>query len=295
MERIVLFLVTTCLAMASSVYAHSLWINSFESQNRPAHHAVVSLGWGHALPMDEILTSSQGRIDIQSFDLIAPDQQKMKLIKPPPFKPTGPVLSTKNVDLFAADLAVQKIAIKEGGANGAYQLSAVSVPSFFTQYVDKKGRMRMEPKPKNEVRDIGNVLMSVRFQAFAKAYLTMGKWTDPKPLEHGLEIIPHRDLSNLQVGDMVEVEVLFYGRPLTSTAKSIEYITAHSSSFGQNDGFCLYSPIMNSKARFRVQSAGQWMISVNHKEDVTSDGPLKDLHGKAERVYQSASLTFSAR
>jgi uncharacterized GH25 family protein len=99
--------------------------------------------------------------------------------------------------------------------------------------------------------------MAVKYQAFAKSYLTVGKWTNPKPLGHGLEIIPRTDLSNLHVGDLVEVDVLFYGKPLNATAKSVEYITAHSSSFGQSDGFRLMSFIINGKAKFRVQSAGQ--------------------------------------
>ena len=89
--------------------------------------------------------------------------------------------------------------------------------------------------------------------------------------------------------------MLFYGKPLTATAKSIEYITAHSAGFGQSDGFALFSYIMDGKAQFRVQNAGQWMISVNHKDDVTPDGPLKDLMGKADQVYHAASLTFTVK
>jgi len=83
--------------------------------------------------------------------------------------------------------------------------------------------------------------MGVKYQTFAKSYLTVGKWTNPKPLGHGLEIILCTDLSNLHVGNLVEMDVLFYGKPLDATAKSIEYITAHNSSFDQSDGFALIS------------------------------------------------------
>ena len=185
--------------------------------------------------------------------------------------------------------------MKKEGAPGVYQLSAVSRPTFFTQYIDKDGKARMKLKPKNELKDIRKVLMAVKYQAFAKSYVTVGKWTNPKPLGHGLEIIPRTDLSDLRVGDLVEVDVRFYGEPLTATAKSIEYITAQSSSFGQSDGFCLMSYIVEGRARFRVQSSGQWMIGVNHKDDVTADGPLKDLYGRAEQVYHGASLTFTVK
>jgi uncharacterized GH25 family protein len=185
--------------------------------------------------------------------------------------------------------------MKKNSAAGVYQLSAVSKPGFFTQYIDKTGRKRMKMAPKNEVDDIRKLLMAVKYQAFAKAYLTVGKWINPEPLGHGLEIIPRTDLSDLHVGDLVEVDVLFYGNPLTATARSIEYITAHSSSFGQSDGFYLMSYIMEGKAQFRVQSSGQWMIGVNHKDDVTAEGPLKDLYGKVDQVYHSASLTFTVK
>jgi uncharacterized GH25 family protein len=212
------------IAFSSSVQAHSVWINSFESFAHTPPHTMVSLGWGHALPMDD-------------FELIDPDLKKTDLIKPE-FKLSKPDLSTDNFDLFAADLAAQKVALKKDSARGVYQFSAVSKPT------------------------IKKVLMAVKYQAFAKSYLTVGKWTNPKPLGHGLEIIPRTDLSNLHVGDIVEVDVLFYGNPLDANPKSVECITAHSSSFGQSDGF---------------------------------DGPLKDLYGKTEQVYHGASLTFNVK
>lgn len=294
MKKTVSLLVVILLGSVSAVHAHSVWINSFESRAHQPPHTMVSLGWGHALPMDDILTSPNGRIAIETFELVEPDMTKTDLIKPV-FKLSEPDISKENFDLYAADLGAQKIALKEESAPGLYQLSAVSRASFYTQYIDKEGRPRIELKPKDEVEGIDKLLMAVKFQAFAKSYLAVGEWTDPKPLGHGLEIIPRTDLTDLHVGDLVEVDVRFYGEPLTATAKSIEYITAHGSAFGQSDGFYLMSYIKEGKAQFRVQSSGQWMISVNHKEDVTEDGPLKALFGKADQVYHGASLTFTVK
>jgi hypothetical protein len=45
----------------------------------------------------------------------------------------------------------------------------------------------------------------VKYQAFAKSYVTVCKWTNPRPLGHGLEIIPLTDLSNLHVSDLVKM------------------------------------------------------------------------------------------
>ena len=294
MKKISVFLIVVLFSMVSLAQAHSVWINSFESYAHQPPHTMVSLGWGHALPMDDTLTSPNGRVAIERFELLDPDLKKTDLLKPE-FKLSKPDLSTDNFDLFAADLAVQKVALKKDSAKGVYQFSAVSKPTFYTQYIDKKGKTRLKLKPKNEVKDIKKVLMAVKYQAFAKSYLTLGKWTSPKALGHGLEIIPRTDLSNLHVGDLVEVDVFFYDKPLSATAKSMEYITAQSSSFGQSDGFSLFSYIMKGKAQFRVQSSGQWMITVNHKDDVTADGSLKDLYGKADQVYHGASLTFNVK
>lgn len=285
---------TISMLWTTAVHAHSLWINCFESHAHKPPHAMVSLGWGHVLPMDDILNSPNGRVAIERFELFDPAMGKTDLIKPP-FDMAQAKSSNDNFDVFPADMAAQKIALKGESQPGVYQLSAVSTPSFYTQYIDKKGKIRLKMKSRDQIADIDKVLMSVKYQAFAKSYLTLGKWNDPKPLEHGLEIIPRTDLSNLHVGDLVEVDVLFYGEPLTVSAKSMEYITAASNSFGQPDGFALFSYIMEGKAQFRVQSAGQWVISVSHKDDVTEDGPLKDLYGKASQVYHGASLTFTVK
>ncbi len=293
MKKTLLALCLTAL-LATSAQAHSIWVNVFESHAHGAHHAMVSLGWGHALPMDDILGSKDGHIALESFDLIDPAMGKSALRMPEP-KPAATVHSTDGFDVIAADMALQKIALKMDAAQGVYQVAAVSTPSFFTQYIDKNGKERLQMKPRDSIKDIDTILMSVKYQAFAKSYLTAGAWTNPAPLGHGLEIIPRTDLSDLHVGDMVEVDVLFYGKPLTATAKSIEYITAHGAGFGQSEGFSLFSYLMDGKAQFRVQSAGQWMISVNHKDDVTAGGPLGDLVGKADQVYHGASLTFTVK
>jgi uncharacterized GH25 family protein len=294
MKKIALLLTAVFIFMTSLAHAHSVWINSFESHAHNSPHAMVSLGWGHMLPMDDILTSPNGSIAIERFELLDPALKKTDLIKPEP-KVSKPAKSSANFDLYAGDIGVQKIALKKDSAQGVYQLAAASRATFYTMYIDKNGKQRMKLQPMDQVKDIAKVLMAVKYQAFAKAYITVGKWSNPKPLGHGLEIIPRTDLSNLRVGDLVEVEVLFHGKPVTTTAKSINYITASSSSFGQSDGFSLFSYLMNGKAQFRVQSSGQWMISVSTKDDVTKDGPLKDLYGKANQVYHGASLTFNVK
>ncbi|MGD9124945.1 MAG: DUF4198 domain-containing protein [Desulfarculaceae bacterium] len=294
MKKIILLLMAAFLSMPSLARAHSVWINSFESHAHKPPHAMVSLGWGHALPMDDILTSPNGSIAIERFELLDPALKKTDLIKPV-YKVSKPSKTTGNFDLYAGDLGVQKIAFKKAGVQGVYQLTAVSRATFYTHYIDKNGKKRLKLQPMDKIKDSAKVLMAVKYQAFAKSYITVGKWSAPKPLGHGLEIIPRTDLSNVRIGDLVEVDVLLYGKPVTFSPKTINYITAHSSSFGQNDGFSLFSYLINGKAQFRVQSSGQWLINVTTKGDVTKEGPLKDLYGKANQVFHGASLTFNVK
>lgn len=294
MKKILSCLPLAILLLTTTAQAHSVWINCFVSKAHKPYHAMVSLGWGHVLPMDDMLNSTNGRVAIERFELYDPAMVKTSLSFPG-FTPAEPSKTTSNFDIFDADLATQKIALKENSAAGVYQIGAASVPTFYTQYIDKRGEKRLKMKPRDQIDDLEKVLMSVKYQAFAKSYLTLHAWKEPEALGHGLEIIPRTDLSELHPGDLVEVDVLFYGQPLNSTAKSMEFITAASSSFGLSDKFSLFSYIKEGKAQFRVQSSGQWAIFVNHKEHVTKDGALKDLYGKANLVYHGASLTFNVK
>lgn len=295
MKRISLISAMLLIFMTTIASAHSIWINCFESYVHKPGHAIVSLGWGHTLPIDDIFNTAGGRMSVTRFELFDPAMKKIALSLPS----TAPVElsgATENVDIYPADLAMQKIVLKENSAPGVYQLAATSRSSFFTQYIDKKGRKRIKMKALDEIKDIDKILKSVRYQAFAKSYMILDSWSKPEALGHGLEIIPRSDMSKLHFGDLVEVDVLFYGQPLHSSDKTgLQYITATSSGFGQPENFALFSKIKNGKAQFRVPGSGQWVINASHRRDITKDGPLKDLYGKANQVYHAASLTFTVK
>ena len=282
------------LAVTSPAHAHSLWINVFETHVHQPPHALVSLGWGHNLPLDDILNAVQGHINVARFELLDPNGQKISLRLPPTI-PAAASAETKNLEIYDADLAVHKLQMRPDCSPGAYQFCAQSVPTFVTQYIDTKGKKRMQLKPLDTIGDNAKTLMSLNFQAFAKSCMTIGPWKEAMPLGHALEIVPRTDLSTVRAGDLVEVDVLCMDKPLCSSGNNIEYITAQSNGFGQGEGFSLFSHIINGKAQFRIQNAGQWMISVKHKESVSADGPFKDLVGKADQVFQVATFTFSVK
>ncbi len=294
MKTIIKFAIVFFFIMASSAQAHMFWVNSFESFAHLPGHTTVSLGWGHTLPIDDITNAVNARTTVEQFSLTMPDG-KVIALRLPDTALAQPVVETADVSVFNADIACQKIALNKDSQKGNYLFAANTKPTSYTQYIDNKNRTRIALKPKDEIKDYKKVLFSVRYQAFAKSYLTLDKWVAPVPVGYGLEITPLTDLSRLKVGDMVEVDVRFYGKPLSYSPKSIEYITAFSPSFGLGKGFELFSYISQGKAQFEVQRAGQWVINVFHNEPVTEDGPLRELYGKVNTVNYGATLTFTVK
>jgi len=279
----------------SGLSAHTLWVNSFEAFAHKPGHITVSLGWGHTMPIDDILNSPFGKAVIQDFSITDPKGEQTAL-KIPSSQSAKVIKETKNFDLFKGDIGLQKLALKKDSLEGVYKIDAKSKPTYYTMYLDNKDRQRLKLKPKDEVKNVKTIVASLKYEAFATSYLSLGdKWENPKATNQGLEILPRTDLSNVKVGDLVEFEVLFYGKPLSNSPKADAYILASSASFGQSDNFSLHSYISNGKAQFRVQSAGQWKVQCKTKGRVTKDGKHKDLYGKANTLVNASTLTFNVK
>lgn len=293
MKNVFCILIITLLLTVSTAGAHSLWVNCFESKLHPPGHATVSLGWGHTMPIDDMPNSVMAKLNIAEFSLADPVGNKSKLYKPQP-KAVKTFESNADYDLYIADIANQQIALKNETRQGTYLIEAISQKTNYTQYIDTKGRTRLALKPMDAIDGIQKVLSSVQYQAFAKSYLTVKKWTMPKPAGHDLEITPLTDLSRVKVGDMVEFDVCFHGKPLSWGPNSQAYITGNSPSFG-GDRFAVFSMVLGGKAQFQVQSAGQWRVNILSSNMVTQDGPLKNLYGKIKTVNNAATLTFTVK
>ena len=286
--------VTISMISVKNLSAHHFWINSFESFSHKPGHTTVGLGWGHTIPVDDILNSPSGKIIVEKFTITDPKGNVANL-RIPLSKIEKPAKKSDNFDVYDSNIGLQKIALKNDSLEGTYLIKANSKPTFYTKYIDTKGRTRLKLKSKDQLKDIKNVLMSVKFQVFAKSYLTLNKWEKQKPLNTELEIIPLDDLSNVRVGNLLEFEVRFKGKPLNFTAASSETIGAFSNTFGQNEGFFLSSYLINGKGQFKVQSKGQWIVHCYHTEQVTKDGVLKNFYGKVDQVVQGATLTFNVK
>ena len=282
------------IAFSSPARAHTLWVNLYESFAHPPGHAIVSLGWGHAVPMDDLLVSKAGSLQLATFDLIDPDLNKTAL--PMPVLKMEDVIKTSGgMTAQCGDMGIRKLGLTDKTKPGTYQVVVTSKETFFTKYLDKNGKMKMAVKPLDEVKDASKILAAIKYKSFAKAFMAVKKWTDPKPLGFDLEIRPLTDLSNVHVGDMVHFDVSFMGKPFSCTQDTIQYMTATSNTFGGPDNFSLYSYLINGKAQFRMPAAGQWVVNVYVKQDVTPESDLKELVGKCTTVYYAGTISFNVK
>ena len=294
--RKVISLLTVLLTIifSSQAIAHTLWINLYESFAHPPGHAMVSLGWGHVVPMDDLLVSKAGSIPLATFDLLDPDLNKTALPMPV-LKMEDVIKTSSGMTAQCGDLGIRKLGLTDKTKPGTYQVVVTSRDNFFTKYIDRKGKQKLAIKPLDEVRGVEKILFSIKYKSFAKAFFAVKKWTDPKPLGHDLELMPMTDLSDVHVDDVVPFQISLMGKPFSMGADTIEYITAHSNSFGGPDGFFLSAYIMNGKAQFRMPAAGQWVVNVYVRQGVTPDGKLKELVGKCTTVYYTSTISFNVK
>ncbi|MCG8550992.1 MAG: DUF4198 domain-containing protein, partial [Desulfobacterales bacterium] len=130
------------LLMATTVYAHSFWVSTFESFAHQPGHITVGLGWGHSLPIDDILNSPKAKITVESFTITDPGGEIVPL-KIPSAEAATADKQTPNFDVFIADIGLQKIALKKETMPGVYKIEAKSKPAFYTRFIDTKDRMRL--------------------------------------------------------------------------------------------------------------------------------------------------------
>jgi uncharacterized GH25 family protein len=224
--------------------------------------------------------------------VVTPDGKSLPL-PPPEYKRMGPDPLGKTLTVEKGDLGIRKLQFNKDAAQGTYNAVAVSAPSFFTQYVDSKGKKKMSMKPLDQIKDAKQVLFACKYTSYAKAPIVYKKWTEAKPLGHDLEIVPMVDTSKLRAGDLLPVQAFFMGKPLAIKGTDMAFVTASSKTFGGPDHFSLMSYLMGGKAQFRIPAAGQWLLSVMITRDVDKDPALADLKGKTHTVIYMATLNVN--
>ena len=290
--RLLAFL--SVLLLSQNAWAHMFWVNAYKSETHFPHHVITSLGYGHSLPMDDLLLSGKETIKIGKYFVAAPDGKRFDLHADEGGY-QAPASLTEGLSAQPGDMNVNKIILGDTASEGTYQVAAAPETTCFTFYVNKKGKRKIVLKYMDEIQDLEKALVSMRCSFSGKTYFTVGQWTKPEPLGFDLEILPENDLSNVHVGDLITFKVLLNGRPLSSSFNGLELLNAQSPSFGGPDGFFLSCKLFNGKGKFRIPAAGQWVVSAYTKKDVEKNPKLAEFKGKTQMLYYSSSITFSVK
>lgn len=290
-----LFFLLAFTLPAGPVAAHTLWVNIHESFAHPPGHALTSLGWGHEVPLDDFLMSQHGAVTVERYDLVGPDGSITK-IPLPVIKKEKEIKSGTGMTIIPGDLGLRKIALTENTMPGTYAVVAESKATFFSGYLDKKGKQHIITQPMDKIKGAESFVFSTRYKATAKSYIGIKNWTLPKPAGHDLEIMPETDLSKVRAGDMVRFSVTLKGKPVTSDMDGINYLHMTSNTFGGGpDKYMLASYVVEGQAQIRVPTAGAWVASVMIKKDVKPDNELKALVKKCKSIYYGATVSFNAK
>lgn len=284
----------------NSVPAHNFWININESNTPPAH-VMMSIGYGHKMPMDEYLSSPQGVIKLKEYNLYDPDHNVLHIEYENPDAidvKKLPVLSGAMVR--TGDMFDRGIAFSPDMKPGTWQVTADQDWMFATLYKNKDGKRIYERKELNKIKEVQSILFSMAAKMSAKSFFTVGgKWTEPKPVGHLIEIIPTSDLSNLKVGDSISFKVLHNGKALDKFNRGEipfwPYFCAFGTNFGgEEEGFHLAGYLNNGEGRLKIPASGQWVVYSYLYLPIDKDlNP--ELYGKAKYQYISASISFNVK
>lgn len=303
-KRFVAIVAITILAllfMNQSVHAHSFYVSITKSMAHPPGHITVNLGWGHVLPMDDFLTGDK----LATYEIYDPDFRRMEF----PFDPGANkgVENSKGKEypdfpggtMLQGDAYCRQVLFKDDSPQGTYQVAASMNKTQITGYIDKKGKKQWNRKTLDQIKDAKEIMESTVYQAFAKAFTTVGKWTQPKALGHDLELIPLTDLSQVHAGDMVSFKVLLKGqslKPKFGDYKPWPTINAERELYGAETAtYSLQGYVDNGEAGIRLPASGRWIVTLNLFKPVTKkDGP-KELIGKCLSVGYKTSVTFEVR
>ncbi len=292
-----MIMIVFSMFLCTPAVAHHFFVNITESM---AHHpgsVVVNIGWGHGLPMDDFLPGNM----LQSYSFFDPSLKKINF----PFDPnankgaegkTGKEFPNfPGGTMLSGDTYSRKMFFKKNAPQGTYQVAAVLKKTQFAVWIDKKNRKKWGHTYLNEIENTNNVQLCLNFQSFAKSFVTVGKWTEPKPLGHDLELIPLTDLSQVRVDDEVVFKVLLLGKPVQQNPNGLPDLKAYGQHYGMDGAYGLRGAIFGGKAKVRVTTPGRWLVIVNVRKPVNKENGPKELVGKALTAGYNASVTFLVR
>jgi uncharacterized GH25 family protein len=158
--------------------------------------------------------------------------------------------------------------------NGTHQIgwhsdvNYISIePAIFDEYIALEGYKTAIDARKNKPTTRGRE----RYSRFLKTYVQVGadKTEDfKKPMDFKIEIIPQTNPAFLKVGDELEVQLLYDGKPLPKKRMMATYET-----YSEKPEDYAQSVITdkNGKVHFKITNPGIWIIRSNHMIAVKND------------------------
>lgn len=289
------FVAVLAAILGVNSHAHYLYINLSGAENQSPKSVAANIGWGHAMPIDDFL---QGDM-LHSYALFDPNMKRLDFnfdkganagldMKIYSEKPSA---NFPAATIFEGDAFVKKLYFDKEAPKGVYQFAASNEGVQFSLWLDEKGRQKWGRKYLDELKDAKEIQLCWVFKSYAKAWASVGEWSEPKPLGHPLEFVPISDLTNVKVGDEVEFRVLFMGEPLHSVSPTgglPDSIKAYNELLG--DTF-VGAYVKRGKLKFRVLKPGRWLMTLNVTKPV-SQKVAPELVGKVYSVGYNATATF---
>ena len=272
--------------------AHTLFLYSHQSPSEP--QTMVTISYGHELPTDSFLSTDVRTIRLDTYRLHGPDQSSFDF-EPPEPNLNDSTRTPSKLLVRPGSLAAHLISYDDSSVQGTYQVVATSIPEYYIEYKNGKGRIKVARSSLDELEDadgVESVRTAQRYTFFAKTIFSVSQWSDPQPVGHLVEIIPQTNLAEVKAGDLVTFKVLFNGRPLRIRSVKLEATNRSFAAGAGPESFTLSSTISDGRAQFRFPNAGQWLVTTKVSVDVSQEKSLQHLKSKALTDAYYASLTF---
>ncbi len=285
------------LCLTSTAFAHNFFVNITESMAHPPGSIVTNIGWGHGLPMHDFFAGDK----LKTYAVYDPDLKKMDF----PFDPKanlGVEQDKGKVDsnfpggnMLSGDMYCRSLRFSKDAPKGTYQVVATTKKMQFAMWKDAKGKQKWGIKTLDQIKTAKKIDICIQDQFFAKSFVSVGQWSEPKPLGHDLELIPLTDLSQVRVGDEVVFKVLLLGKPVQQDESGLPNLKAYGEFYGADGAYSLRGMISDGIAKIRVTAPGRWLATVNVRKPVNKENGPKELIGKALTTGYNASATFFVR
>ena len=229
-------LIAICL-FASSTQAHMLWLSPDNTSPEPGETVTITIGFGHHYPQGKMEKANR----LKGVHAISPKGNKIECQRISPATYT-----------FTPD---QK---------GIYWLYSAMKPGFVSNTT--KGR-----KLGNK-ETLEKVISCSAFRMSAMSPISCGdaRWHPAKSGNHELEILPLSNPASIDSGDVIELKVLFQGKPLSGASLSMTGSQHgeshhHRHEHGHHHDHTGVETDADGIARIKLTSDGSWLFNVKHE------------------------------